>query len=568
MATATLTSQLANTLLDPGSPTSIGTGNAQQSETVIQKQGANCSAMGHSGSVGPASPSAINEFRGMYATITSLSRTGNHIHLWMRDLYPVRNKSVGGVSAYIFGSSEALYYASGLDDGYGGGWYHYVLNLDPGDRPAADLGTAPSANITRVGYCGNISATKGEDFLQNSYLDAIRAGGDGVGITFIGGVTGDRLTLLDCANADLDSYGLLRNLGGSLKVEGPLTFGTAAGTTWIEDILQTVTFTNFTVGDGVTPSVAVDYYHLDFVGNGAGSTHIFKTDVTWKGVSRALPFNFSALLLGAGDEYSSIRSTYIFCSAWAVNQYYVCQGDTFIECGALDPTNTPVHDPKYTNCDSLDLTDALAQVDGGSTQGHNTATGVAFVTTDDPSKVLNHAITAGAAGHFMEATAIGTFGITGITGWGTAGGYAGTPGSNATPASGSLDAGFYNNSGGLITLNLPAGVDIPTVRNGAAATTVINQTSNLTIINVPNGGILSLFDNDDLPADPNDLGTLLQVTNPTTGANVVYGHQKGGDDIQVQYVDSAYVEVNFNFILNSADQTLDLGNFLTLEENL
>ena len=568
MATATLTSQLTDTLLDPGSPTSIGTGNAQASETAIQKEGSNCAAIGHSGSVGPASPTAINQFRGMYAAITSLSRTGNHLHLWMRDLYPIRNKSVGGVSAYIFGSSEALYYATGLDDGYGGGWFHYVLNLDPGDRPAADLGTAPSANITRVGYCGNISATKGEDFLQNSYLDAIRVGGDGVGVTFTGGVTGDRLTLLDCANADANSYGLLRNLGGSLKVEGPLTFGTAAGTTWVEDVLQTVTFTNFTTGDGVTPSVAPDYYHLDFVGNGAGSTHVFKTDVTWKGVSRALPFNFDCTLLGTGDEYVSVRSTYVFGSIIDLNPQYSSEADTFIECGAITLNGITLTDPKFSNCDSLDLTTTNDLLDGGSTIGHNTATGVAFVTTPDPTRVQNHAITAGAAGHFMEATVAGTYGITGITGWGTAGGYAGTPGSNATPASGSLDAGFYNNSGGLITLNLPAGVDIPTVRNGAGATTVVNQTSNLTIINVPNGGILSLFDNDDSPADPNDLGTLLQVTNPTTGANVVYGHQKGGDDIQVQYVDPAYVEVNFNFILNSADQTLDLGNFLTLEENL
>ena len=251
-----LTSQLTNESLDPGSPSQFGTANAQQSETVLNLEGANCAAMGHSGTVGTASPvtadsqAANSNFRGMYVAV-NIARDHNHAHFWVRDLYPIRNKSIGGVSVYLANNAtqECLYYMTGIDDGYGGGWYHGVVNLSTVDRAAADLGTLPGANVNRLGYAGNISASKGEDFLQNSYLDAIRYGADGVGITFTGGTVGTPETMLACAEADANSYGLLRSLGGALFCEGCLTWGVATQTTYSTDALGAINFTAFTTGD-------------------------------------------------------------------------------------------------------------------------------------------------------------------------------------------------------------------------------------------------------------------------------------------------------------------------------
>ena len=205
----TLTSQLVDESLDPGAPNDFGTSNSTSSETVIHLQGANCAATGHSGTVGTASPvtadsqAANSNFRGCYVPVT-VARDHNHLHFWVRDLYPIRNKSIGGISVYIANGTtgEALYYMTGIDDGYGGGWYHGVVNLSTTDRTAADLGTLPTGNLDRVGYAGNISASKGESFLQNCYLDAVRHGADGVGISFYGGTSGARETLLACADAD------------------------------------------------------------------------------------------------------------------------------------------------------------------------------------------------------------------------------------------------------------------------------------------------------------------------------------------------------------------------------
>jgi len=394
MATATLTSQLNDLLLDPGSPTSIGTGNAQASETAIQLQGSNCAAIGHSGSVGPTSPTAISGFRGCYSTVTSTTRTDQHFHVWLRDLYPIRNVNVGGISVYLYGTSEAIYYVTGLDKGYAGGWVHAVINMDPGDRPAASLGTAPSGNITRVGGVGNISATKGEDFLQNFYVDAIRNGTGGQGITLYGGTSGDRLTFANCAAADTASYGLFRNIAGNIVIEGPVTWGAATQTTYLQESLKSLSFANLTVnnstgGNTIVPAVASDYYRIVLADGTTGVTNVDFTDVTFAGVSRSVPFRFTSNL-GTGDGYTSLRTTYLFGEVITLNSLCTSDNDKFIECQTIVPGGITLTEPSFSNCDAVTLTAANDLISGGSTSLHNTATSTAFVTTDDFDKIEDH----------------------------------------------------------------------------------------------------------------------------------------------------------------------------------
>ncbi len=349
----TLTSQMTDKNLNPGSPTKLGTGNAQASETVINLEGTNCSAIGHSGSVGPTSPTAISQFRGMYSTITSTTRTDNHLHIWVRDLYPIRNANVGGVSVYVFGTQAAAYYVTGIDKGYAGGWYHAVLNWDTTDRPAASLGTAPSGNITRVGYLGNISATKGESFLQNCYHDAIRTATGGQGITFTGGTSGTHETFLGCVSADTSSYGLFRDVGGAFFIEGPITWGAATLNTYITESLQTLNFTSFTVNNGtggntVVDAVASDYYRIVLADGTTSVTSINWTDITLKGVSRGQPFDFTSNL-GTGDNYTSLRTTYIFGSTITLNSLCSSDNDKFIECDTIIPSGITLTSPSFSN---------------------------------------------------------------------------------------------------------------------------------------------------------------------------------------------------------------------------
>lgn len=494
MATATLTSQLTDVLIDPGVPTLLGTGNSANSETVIHLQGTSAAAIGHAGAVGPTAPTAISQYRGMYNTVTAFTRTAMHLHLWVRDLYPIRNKNVGGVSAYIFGTSEAIYYSTGLDKGYVGGWYHLVLNLDPGDRPAASLGTAPSTDITRIGYCGNISATKLEAFLENCYYDAVRRGGDGSGVTFTGGTSGDRLTIANCVTADTARYGMLQNVGGALFIEGPITFGSATATTYLQDNLKTITFTGFEVANGASggttvPAVAVDYYGLVLADGTTGITDIRLTDVVFNGFSRAIPFTFTNNI-GAGDAFVSLRTSWIFGRNLQINTATAgatvsSTNDVFVECvGAINPLGIALTNASFSNCDAVTLTTAGAAITGGTVNKHNTAVNVAFITTNDPSKVSNTAFdNTGGVGHAMRATAIGTFAFNGNT-------------STGYGADASSSAFFFNDSFGLITLNVGGGGSTPTVRNGTGASTVINATITVTFAKMKDNSEVRVYRTD------------------------------------------------------------------------
>lgn len=471
MAVAAITTDIVDVLLNPTSPTTIGSGNAAASETVINLQGSSCAAVGHAGSLGSTNPTSINQFRGMSVSVGSLVRTGIHLHVWIRDLYPIRNKNIGGVSLYLQGGSQGLYYASGIDTGYAGGWFHFVINLDPTTRPPIDLDTLPSGNITRVGYCGNISATKGESFLQNSYLDAIRSNSATQGVYFSGGLTGDRLTFVDCAQVDGNLYGYFRNLGGALFCEGSLNFGTLNLNTWLTDSIQTIGFSNFTTGDGVTSSVAPTYYKISFSALGTGVVSVTLTDITWKGVSRNTPFSFMAAAFGTGGFFSSTRSTYIFGGTLTFGAGYTSLGDSFTECAFLDVAVT-LTNPVFTNSDRVDLLLAGAVINGGSTNLHNTLTGIHFVETDDITKISNHNFdNTGGVGHAVRITAIGTQNLINVnfTGYGVGN-----------------DAAVFNDSGGLITLNLSGG-NSPTVRNGVGASTVIVVSYTLTLTDLVAG---------------------------------------------------------------------------------
>jgi hypothetical protein len=479
MATATLTSQLTDVSLDPGSPTNIGTANAQASETEIQLQGANCAATGHAGAVGPTAPTAISQFRGCYTTVTSFTRTDMHVHLWLRDLYPIRDVNVGGIAAYVFGSSEAIYYVTGLDKGYAGGWVHVVLNLDPGDRPAASLGTAPSANITRVGGVGNISVTKGEDFLQNFYVDAIRRGTAGQGITFRGGTSGDRLTFLNCADADAQAYGLFRNVAGSFIIEGPVTFGVATQLTYLTESLKTLNFANLTVNNGtggntIVSAVAPDYFRLTALSGTTGATVIEFTDITFNGVAAA-PFDFIfGLTNSQSDSYTGLRNVFINMNDLVYASGCSSTDERFVNAvGQIWPASITMLRPIFTNCVEVLLTASGSAISGGSTQGHNTAASSSFMTTDDLGKITGHDFdNTGGTGHAVELTSIGG----GSMNWNnTDAGYAATDGSTGN------ETIFVNVGAGTLTINVAAGATTPTIRTAGATVNVVAGALTLTV---------------------------------------------------------------------------------------
>jgi hypothetical protein len=108
------------------------------------------------------------------------------------------------------------------------------------------------------------------------------------------------------------------------------------------------------------------------------------------------------------------------------------------------------------------LKDCSALLNGGGLARVNIVDSDAPVTTNDPENIVDCAFTSPGTGHGIVITATGTYSFTGnsFTGYG---------------ADATTDAAIYNNSGGLVTINLGAGDTPPTVRNGSGASTVINE---------------------------------------------------------------------------------------------
>jgi hypothetical protein len=113
----------------------------------------------------------------------------------------------------------------------------------------------------------------------------------------------------------------------------------------------------------------------------------------------------------------------------------------------------------------------------GCTVGGSLATSA--VVTNNPANISNCHFDQGSAGHAIEITSPGTYTFAGnvFDGYGTAG---------------STDAAIYNNSGGTVTLNITGGGSTPTVRNGASASTTINNNITLTLNNVVVGSAIRI----------------------------------------------------------------------------
>ncbi|MFM6054174.1 MAG: hypothetical protein ACKPA7_21540, partial [Sphaerospermopsis kisseleviana] len=104
---------------------------------------------------------------------------------------------------------------------------------------------------------------------------------------------------------------------------------------------------------------------------------------------------------------------------------------------------------------------------------------------------------------------------------------------------------------------------------GAGVTIQVPQPT-ITFTGLPAGGIFTIWD--DEIADPQDLGTALQTTNPTTGANITYV-AVAGNAVVYQFVpdsgDSAnYQEFNISAFIPATSQTVDFTANLEREVNI
>lgn len=192
----------------------------------------------------------------------------------------------------------------------------------------------------------------------------------------------------------------------------------------------------------------------------------------------------------AGDVFKPKAGVWSGGSIWRFEMLATCSASATYDFSGRTIINATVTLRAVATFLTMTFIDCLS-----FTQNTAVLTSCAFknckITCDDPSKISLSAFTSGGTGHAIEITTPGTYTLT----TNTFSGY----GANAT-----TDACIYNNSGGLVTINLGAyGDQIPTVRNGAGASTVVNNKLNTVSIT----GIVA--------------GSRLQIYNVTTATEVV-----------------------------------------------
>lgn len=120
-----------------------------------------------------------------------------------------------------------------------------------------------------------------------------------------------------------------------------------------------------------------------------------------------------------------------------------------------------------------------ATINGVTVLDANTSDGTAFIDADDPSLISNCSFSF-SDGHAIRITSPGTYTFSGnnFTGYG---------------ADGSNDAAIFNDSGGLVTLNVTGGGGTPTVRNGVGSSTAINSNVSVTVTPIVAGTEVRVF---------------------------------------------------------------------------
>lgn len=339
-----------------------------------------------------------------------------------------------------------------------GGWYCYAL--DPAAVTADDtLGTPGTAPFDTWGISVTAAAqARGYPFAVN----AIRGGRCTLEVT--NGQAGDYGTFSGMESFDTSTnvrYGLFQNIYGSYRWQGLMSLGVTATAVDFRDGNVNISVAN-------TPNVTSSFNKIE--------VHHASSNVEWSAVNISAP--------GVNDTVAATASRGDF---EAVDNGTIAKTScSFTDMGTfIYQSNSTMDTVTYRRCNLV-------------TQAGATFTSCVFEETNDSEKALlvtnptvvtySNFVSDGTK-HAVRCDTIGTYSWIGNTDTG----YTGTRGSNLLSSTGSTNAMFYNNSGGLITLNVSGGGQQPTVRNGAGATTQVNANILVTYTGLINGSEIRIY---------------------------------------------------------------------------
>lgn len=311
-----------------------------------------------------------------------------------------------------------------------------VLPIDP-NIAAHRTGTTGVPDLTVVDYYASRYDQTGVSKSPNQAMDAVDIG---AGLTLTGGDGADPDGVWqDFSDADwgtvANRYGYVREIDGATAVFlifGQMVIGTSAATVFNDSDI-TLLFPDGFFAAGFS-GITIDLQNA--------TTDVDFTDSNFFGKGTA-----------AGED---TRPTFTVTSTSGAFDTSNCVFDSFASMTLTSACS--LVGGKISNSGLVSLVGAtLDQVEiTGSTVGDNNAA----ILTNDLGDITDCDFTF-SDGHAIEIDTTGTFSLAGntFTGYG---------------ADGTSDAAIFNDSGGLVTINITSGTT-PTVRNGAGASTVINN---------------------------------------------------------------------------------------------
>jgi len=410
------------------------------------------------------------------------------------------SKATGGAQILIGSSAAAYYryYVSGSDTYTYGGWVNYPVN--PTVTPSATVGS-PTATRATFGFAANVAnaIAKGNPFA----IDAIRYGRGTVQVVNGDLANGYGNFLSAATENDLiaNRWGILSFVDGGYKFQGHLLMGTAGTAVDFRDSNKNITIQN-------TEFVTANF-NLFEVRNAA-------SNVLWT--------NIAILSLSTVS-----RGNFLVTN----NATVLLDGCTFTDMGTFSfLSNTTALDTTFRRCSTI--------THGNATISQCLITrSVAAIalTTTNPSTIQDCEFISAGTGHAIEITVPGTYTFSGnvFSGYG---------------AIGTTNAAIYNNSGGLVTLNVSGGGTVPTYRNGTGASTVVNAASNLTLTGLKADSEVRAY----LGTDPATATELAGTESSTT--TFTFSHSVAGQSGYLQIFHVDYQPVIIPLVYSGTDSSI------------
>ena len=445
-------------------------------------------------------------------TSTNLS-SGVLVYIWVLPQGIMDTTANYGVAAVLGDGTDTNAYQIGGSD-------QAVFRHDSGSNTSyqcicIDTASLPGTGKALRGTFGSLTLTAitefGADFtttvksvggVENCFIDTIRYGNGGLTIT--GTDTGvyflNDLSVLDAASTTGGSYGICRDLGGEVYgVQGQILLGdTTTGNDTLRMIGQTLKFENFS-------GVSTDKFGVTIQG-GTGTNNITFTDATL-----FCPVGTGAFLTATDTDLESFDMTGCLIQNFD-------QGINFSQ----DATNGPNHDISgntFFGCSQINSGET-AFVNNTINSTTDANGGWIIDSSTDLTNVDSLKFISDGTGHAIYITATGTYSFTDFT-------------YDSYGTTTSTDAVIYNNSGGNVTINVSGG-DTPTYRNGAGATTTVNNTVETKINIRDNQGNFEEFvriymaaadGNGDLPFE--ESVTIVRVAATATVTHTTHGLNTG-----------------------------------------